>query len=853
MCMICTRWENSGDQSSGSRGHGTPGASASLSSAGTLVAGEPNPYVFLPSQWSNRPGRTFSWSNATLRLRDSRQPNLQYRMSAGQVALVRRAFAVWGAVANVNFREVTDRTSNDIRIGLRNIDGSGRTLGVEQRWRRGGVTVNTSIAFDTADSRLTDSASRTAFLSVAVHEVGHALGLGHSPVRDAVMYAYANNRTTLHADDIAGIRALYGSRSGPTRRPSPQWPPETPINLGNLTHATAFRTRNGTVHTTRDDIDLYRFTLNRSRTIRIELRNLTADADLFLHGASGSLIASSTRSRTAVDSIVRSLSAGTYYVRVDAWAGGTIGYQLRYGNQSGSRPRPPSSGGTRATAINLGNLTNARASRTRNGTVNTVTNDTDYYRFSLTRSRTMRFELRNLTADADLYLESSSGQVIRYSSRGTTAVDSITHSLRAGTYYIRVDAWAGGTIGYQLRYRSRSTGRGTTRATAINLGNLTHATASRARNGTVNTVTNDTDYYRFSLTRSRTMQFELRNLTADADLYLERSSGQVIRYSNRGTTAVDSITQSLGAGTYYIRVDAWAGGTIGYQLRYRSRSTGGGTTRATAINLGNLTYATASRARNGTVNTVTNDTDYYRFSLTRSRTMQFELRNLTADADLFLESSSGQVIRYSYRGGTAVDSITQSLRAGTYYVRVDAWAGGTIGYQLRYRSQSTGGGTTRATAINLGNLTYATASRARNGTVNTVTNDTDYYRFSLTRSRTMQFELRNLTADADLFLESSSGQVIRYSYRGGTTVDSITQSLRAGTYYIRVDAWAGGTIGYQLRYRSRSTGSGATRATAADTAAQSPPWRDNATAVASTLRPDDRRRLEGMVGGTLAV
>lgn len=49
--------------------------------------------------------------------------------------------------------------------------------------------------------------------TVALHELGHSLGLNHSTVSGAVMQAfYAGPVSGLHADDIAGIRSLYGSR-----------------------------------------------------------------------------------------------------------------------------------------------------------------------------------------------------------------------------------------------------------------------------------------------------------------------------------------------------------------------------------------------------------------------------------------------------------------------------------------------------------------------------------------------------------------------------------------------------------------------------------------------------------------
>ena len=51
-----------------------------------------------------------------------------------------------------------------------------------------------------------------SLLSVAIHEIGHALGLGESYVRDAVMYHSYRPLKDLNSDDIYAIQQLYGVR-----------------------------------------------------------------------------------------------------------------------------------------------------------------------------------------------------------------------------------------------------------------------------------------------------------------------------------------------------------------------------------------------------------------------------------------------------------------------------------------------------------------------------------------------------------------------------------------------------------------------------------------------------------------
>lgn len=66
--------------------------------------------------------------------------------------------------------------------------------------------------------------------SVVLHELGHALGLGHSDDPSSVMYPYYRRVSGLSPADMAEIRRLYAPRSSSTEPPAT---PALPANPGN--------------------------------------------------------------------------------------------------------------------------------------------------------------------------------------------------------------------------------------------------------------------------------------------------------------------------------------------------------------------------------------------------------------------------------------------------------------------------------------------------------------------------------------------------------------------------------------------------------------------------------------------
>ena len=108
--------------------------------------------------------------------------------------------------------------------------------------------------------------------------------------------------------------------------------------------------------------------------------------------------------------------------------------------------------GTRADAIDLGDITDQDDKIFRRDSVDGTSDRMDYYKFTLNVTREVGLGLRNQDANGDLFLEDSGGNQLFSSENGGSADEWILENLSAGTYYIRVEAQDTGTNQYGLRY-----------------------------------------------------------------------------------------------------------------------------------------------------------------------------------------------------------------------------------------------------------------------------------------------------------------------------------------------------------------------------------------------------------------
>ena len=174
------------------------------------------PYVLSGGSWPNT-GFTYSFATLT--------GDIPFASERG---IIGQAFGLWSNVARVRPSEVADGGSSSCTGNVRIWWGAGDHgdgYPFDGPW---GVLAHAfypppvnagciagDIHFDDAEFWVSPGWGGVGFdlATVAAHEIGHSLGLGHSADSNALMYPfYSSRRAYLSYDDIAGIIAIYGTR-----------------------------------------------------------------------------------------------------------------------------------------------------------------------------------------------------------------------------------------------------------------------------------------------------------------------------------------------------------------------------------------------------------------------------------------------------------------------------------------------------------------------------------------------------------------------------------------------------------------------------------------------------------------
>ena len=227
-------------------------ADAAWNNANAAVAASTDPALTPPAVFEGAvwPSTTITWSFAT----GSGAPSspISGTVQAPYQDVIQQAFAVWGAATGITFIQAMPDAKSDIQVGWGAFDTADTSVvgyttfkSIDGIMQPGALIRLEDPAEDplipNATGALIYSSSQTTLLQVALHEIGHAIGLAESSAPNSVMFPdLGQENTTVSAADITNANRLY-AKAAATSATGVGLIPQT-LGSRNLLHPNALNT-----------------------------------------------------------------------------------------------------------------------------------------------------------------------------------------------------------------------------------------------------------------------------------------------------------------------------------------------------------------------------------------------------------------------------------------------------------------------------------------------------------------------------------------------------------------------------------------------------------------------------------
>jgi predicted Zn-dependent protease len=173
------------------------------------------------------------------------------------------------------------------------------------------IIINQSKGFNVYDGNLVQSGIQGVdFRRVALHELGHAIGIDHETRNAAIMAPSIGNLDRLQADDIAAAEKLYDGTINCAVSDLAFGAIDNALDLSDCTVSELLPGSSDT-----SPVDLYRFSLSSSSLIHVDMTSPTLDSVLLIADEDFQVVSVDKKAGSECNSsLTQLLPPGTYYL-----------------------------------------------------------------------------------------------------------------------------------------------------------------------------------------------------------------------------------------------------------------------------------------------------------------------------------------------------------------------------------------------------------------------------------------------------------------------------------------------------------------------------------------------------------